>query len=56
MSSNSFLSDLKSINWSLDSGRGLKPVGLFIGKGTHAIEVAAAESLNEPNDTVLTKS
>lgn len=39
-----FLSDLLSRPWSPDGKSGLKPVGLFIGQGTNALEVAVAQA------------
>ena len=39
-----FLSDLLSRPWSPDGKSGLQPVGLFIGQGTNALEVAVAQA------------
>ena len=39
-----FLSDILSRPWSPDGKSGLKPVGLFIGQGTNALEVAVAQT------------
>ena len=39
-----FLPDLLSRPWSPDSAHGLQPVGLYVGKGSNAIEVAVAQA------------
>ena len=43
-----FLSDQTSRPWSPIAGHGLTPAGLFLGHGTHAVEVAVARSANAP--------
>ena len=39
-----FLPDLLSRPWAPDARHGFQPVGLFVGKGANAIEVAVGES------------
>ena len=51
-----FLSDLLSRPWSPDAKSGLKPIGLFIGKGTNALEVAVAQAAQAPARSVLVET
>ena len=48
-----FLSDLLSRPWSTDGNSGLQSVGLFVGKGSNAIEVAVAQTTRAPARTTL---
>ena len=48
-----FLSDILSRPWSPDGKSGLQPVGLFIGKGTNALEVAVAQTSQGTARSVL---
>ena len=48
-----FLSDILSRPWSPDGKSGLKPVGLFIGKGTNALEVTVAQTSDTPTRSAL---
>ena len=48
-----FLSDFLSRPWSPDGKSGLQPVGLFIGKGTNALEVAVAQTSQGTARSVL---
>ena len=48
-----FLSDILSRPWSPDGKAGLQPVGLFVGKGTNALEVAVAQTSDTPTRSVL---
>ena len=48
-----FLSDLLVRPWSPDAGSGLRPAGLFVGKGANAVEVAVAQASRAPARTVL---
>ena len=48
-----FLTDLAPRSWMLSSSHEFRPVGLFIGKGTSAIEVAVARSSARPSRTAL---
>ena len=43
-------------SWTASTAYGFHPVGLFIGKGTSAIEVAVARSSTRPTRTALTDS
>ncbi len=56
MTDGEFLPDLLSRPWQPEAGHGLRPVGLFLGKGMHAIEVAAACSSSRPKRSVLSSS
>ena len=56
MSKAAFLPDLLSRPWSPDSAHGLQPVGLFVGKGTNAIEVAVAQATRASGRTTLIAS
>ena len=51
-----FLSDLLSRPWSPDGKSGLKPVGLFVGKGTNALEVAVAQAAQATARSVLVET
>lgn len=51
-----FLSDLLSRPWSPDAKSGLQPVGLFIGKGTNALEVAVAQAAQATARSVLVET
>lgn len=53
MNPKTFLSDFSPRSWT--PGYGLQPAGLFLGKGTPAIEVAAAQSHRKPNGTDILK-
>ena len=53
MSDVGFLSDLLARPWTPDTGSGLSPAGLFIGRGAHAIEVAVARASRAPSRTTL---
>ena len=53
MSDIGFLSDLLARPWTPDTGSGLSPAGLFIGRGAHAIEVAVARASRAPARTTL---
>ena len=48
-----FLSDLTPRPWRPDSSETLRPLGLFVGQGTNALEVVAAESSRSPNRNTL---
>ena len=48
-----FLSGLMSRPWSPNAKYGFRPVGLFVGKGTNAVEVAVARSSGTPTRTAL---
>ncbi len=48
-----FLSDLVARPWTPHAGSGLQPAGLFVGKGTHAVEVAVATASRTPARTAL---
>ena len=52
----SFLSDLVPRPWTPSAAHGFQPVGLYIGKGTHAIEVAVGQSSTKPSQTALLDS
>ena len=56
MSKAAFLPDLLSRPWSPDSAHGLQPVGLFVGKGSNAIEVAVAQASRKPARATLIAS
>ena len=51
-----FLSDLMPRSWTPAAAHRLNPVGLFIGHGTSAIEVAVARSTTQPSRTALLDS
>ena len=51
-----FLSDLMPRPWSLEAKHGFRAAGLFVGKGTNAIEVAVARSSGGPTRTALLDS
>ena len=48
-----FLSDLLARPWSPDAGSGLRPAGLFVGKGANAVEVAVATTSRAPARAAL---
>ena len=48
-----FLSDLLSRPWAPDAKHGFQPVGLFVGKGANAIEVAVTRSPGAPTRAAL---
>ena len=48
-----FLSDLLSRPWVPDAKSGLQPIGLFIGQGTNALEVAVAQAAQAPARSAL---
>ena len=56
MSKAAFLPDLLSRPWTPDSAHGLQPVGLFVGKGSNAIEVAVAQASRAPARAALIAS
>ena len=43
-----FLSDLLARPWTPDAGSGLRPAGLFVGKGASGVEVAVATASRSP--------
>ena len=45
-----FLGDLMKLSWSPTESSGLRPAGLFIGKGHLALEITVAYSVNQPSD------
>ena len=45
-----FLSDRNRLPWSPTVSSALRPIGLFIGEGTHAMEVVVAHALKKPSD------
>ncbi|MDE2644241.1 MAG: hypothetical protein OXI05_00170 [Bacteroidota bacterium] len=45
-----FLSDRNRLPWSPAVSSALRPIGLFIGDGTHAVEVVVAHALKKPSD------
>lgn len=51
-----FLQDLLSRPWAADSGTGLQPAGLYLGKGANAIEVAVAQASPVPAPATLVAS
>ena len=51
-----FLPDLLSRPWSPDSASGLQPAGLYLGKGSNAIEVAVAHAARPPARATLIAS
>ncbi len=53
MTNDEFLTDLLSRPWQPRAGYGFQPVGLFLGRGANAIEVAAARSSGRPNRSAL---
>ncbi len=50
-----FLSDRNRLPWSPTVSSGLQPIGLFIGEGTHAMEVIVAHVLKNPSDGEIRK-
>ncbi len=50
-----FLTDKTKRSWAPLAQYGFQPEGLFLGQGSHAIEVAVARSTSSPNRTVLLK-
>ena len=48
-----FLSYILSRPWSPDAKSGLQPIGLFIGQGTNALEVAVAQAAQAPARSAL---
>ncbi len=56
MDEDGFFSDLMSRPWSPDARHGFGPVGLFVGMGANAIEVAVANSAGSPTRTALLES
>lgn len=48
-----FLSDLTSRPWSPGERTGFRPVGLFLGHGANAMEVAVARSANAPTQSAM---
>ena len=48
-----FLSDILSRPWSLDGKSGLQPLGLFVGQGANALEVAVAQASQVTARSVL---
>lgn len=56
MKSTDFLSDLVTRPWSLSGQHQIQPVGLFIGNGPHAVEVAVGQSTVVPSEGALTQS
>ena len=48
-----FLADLVARQWSPDAGHGFQSVGLFLGNGAHAVEVAVARFGSAPARTAL---
>ena len=50
-----FLGDLMKRSWSPSGSSGLRPAGLFIGKGGSALEIAVAYSVNQLNDGAIRK-
>ena len=53
MDRENFLSDLHRRQWKPEARHGFRPMGLFVGKGSNAIEVAVARSDGVPNRKVL---
>ena len=51
-----FLEELMPRPWTPDAKHGLRPAGLFVGKGAHAIEVAVARSAGIPTRAALLES
>ena len=51
-----FLEELMPRPWTPDVNHGLRPAGLFVGKGAHAIEVAVARSAGIPTRAALLES
>ena len=51
-----FLEELMPRPWTPDASHGLRPAGLFVGKGAHAIEVAVARSAGIPTRAALLES
>lgn len=48
-----FLSDLTPRPWRPESSHALRPLGLFVGQGSNAIEVVVAEASRGPNRNML---
>ena len=48
-----FLSDLLARPWTPDAGSGLRPAGLFVGKGASGVEVAVATASRTPARATL---
>ncbi|MCY3821086.1 MAG: hypothetical protein OXH52_17315 [Gammaproteobacteria bacterium] len=48
-----FLSDLTPRPWRPESSNALRPLGLFVGRGSNAIEVVVAETSRIPNRNML---
>ena len=48
-----FLADKLVRPWTQDLGHGIRPVGLYVGKGDHAVEVVVAKSASIPTRAVL---
>ena len=48
-----FLSDILSRPWEPDGKSGLQPVGLFVGQGSHALEITVAQASQMPTRSVL---
>ena len=48
-----FLSDLMARPWTPEAGSGLQPAGLFVGEGTHGVEVAVARASRAPARAAL---
>lgn len=48
-----FFSDLLPRPWTPDAGSGLQPAGLFVGEGTHGVEVAVATASRAPARAAL---
>ena len=48
-----FLSDLTPRPWRPESSNALRPLGLFVGQGSNAIEVVVAEASRSPNRNML---
>ena len=51
-----FLSELLSRPWSPDGKSGVQSMGLFIGQGTNALEVAVAQAAQAPARSVLVET
>lgn len=53
MNDRDFLADLMARPWTPGRRSGIEPAGLYLGKGAHGIEVAAARCDAEPSRTAL---
>ncbi|MCY4225155.1 MAG: hypothetical protein OXF06_09995, partial [Bacteroidetes bacterium] len=53
--SSDFLSDLRPRKWSLEESSIIHPVGLFLGKGTLAMEIIVAQAAHLPSDGEIRK-